>query len=196
MKRLLPLAAAVAAIVAFPGVAHANVFTADADCGGMTLAMPRTEDGTVVTTTLDGRVVRTDTVTTFGAPVVFTIPSPDQSVAHTWAVTIDSRYNADQRWSESVPACVAVTTPPVPGSSTTSPATSPTTSVVPTGTTVPTAPAPSSTVVPTPRPTTTTTTVATGRLPDTGNGARLGTLAFGLLLAGAYALMMAGGRRG
>ena len=190
MKRLLPLAAAVAAIVAFPGVAHANVFTADATCAGMTLSMPRTEDGTVVTTRLDGAVVRTDTVTTFGSPVVFTLASPDQTRQHTWSVTIDATWSADQTWSETVPACAAGTTPPVPSSSTTSPATLPPASVVPATTVGPTFPPPSSsTVVTIPR---TPVSTESFELPATG-GDTSGTLAIGAVLvaAGSAAALIA-----
>ncbi len=83
-RRLLLIPTAVAASLGVAGTAMANTFTADATCAGMTLSMPRTEDGTVVTTRLDGAVVRTDTVTTFGSPVVFTLASPDQTRQHTW----------------------------------------------------------------------------------------------------------------
>ena len=120
-RRLLLIPTAVAASLGVAGTAMANTFTADATCAGMTLSMPRAEDGTVVTTRLDGAVVRTDTVTTFGSPVVFTLASPDQTRQHTWSVTIDATWSADQTWSETVPACAAGTTPPVPSSSTTSP---------------------------------------------------------------------------
>ena len=44
-------------------------------------------------------MVRTDTVTTFGSPVVFTLASPDQTRQHTWSVTIDATWSADQTWS-------------------------------------------------------------------------------------------------
>ena len=118
----------------------ANTFTADATCAGMTLSMPRTEDGTVVTTRLDGAVVRTDTVTTFGLPVVFTLASPDQTRQHTWSVTIDATWSADQTWSETVPACAAGTTPPVPSLEHDIPATLPPAPVVPATTVGPTFP--------------------------------------------------------
>jgi len=168
----------------------ANTFTADATCAGMTLSMPRTEDGTVVTTRLDGAVVRTDTVTTFGSPVVFTLASPDQTRQHTWSVTIDATWSADQTWSETVPACAAGTTPPVPSSSTTSPATLPPASVVPATTVGPTFPPPSSsTVVTIPR---TPVSTESFELPATG-GDTSGTLAIGAVLvaAGSAAALIA-----
>lgn len=189
-RRLLLIPTAVAASLGVAGTAMANTFTADATCAGMTLSMPRAEDGTVVTTRLDGAVVRTDTVTTFGSPVVFTLAPPDQTRQHTWSVTIDATWSADQTWSETVPACVAGTTPPVPSSSTTSPATLPPASVVPATTVGPTFPPPSSsTVVTIPR-----TPVSTEpfELPATG-GDTSGTLAIGaaLVAAGSAAALIA-----
>ena len=165
MNRKTPLVLlALAAVSAIPSTAHANANSADADCTGVTFTMPRGETDTVVTTTLDGRVVRTDVITTFGAPLAFSIASPDQSRPHVWTITVDSRWNDDTAWSEQVPACVAPTT-----TSTTSTTVAVTTPPVPT--TVP--PAVSSTVVTTPRTPTTvpapaTTVPLVGELPETG----------------------------
>jgi hypothetical protein len=160
------------------GTASANANTVDANCDGLTFNMPRTEEGTVVTATLDGRTVRTVTNDTFGAPVAFTIGSPDQTVSHTWSVTVDSVYNTDQFWTETVPACVTPSTTTTPTTSTTVPVTSPT---VVTTTTV----APSTTLVTTPRtPSSTTTTVGSTVptfLPATGPATSTKALA---LLAG------------
>jgi hypothetical protein len=162
-RRLLALLAIPAAL-ALPGTAHANANTADANCDGVTFDMPKGEADTVVTTTLDGRVVRTDTVVTFGAPLAFSIASPDQTRPHVWTITVDSRWNDDTVWTETVPAC----SPPV-ASTTTTPATTSTTvpnQTTTTSTTVPTQP---TTVVTTPRPTpTTTSTVPPFELPETG----------------------------
>jgi hypothetical protein len=162
-RRLLALLAVPAAL-ALPGTAHANANTADADCDGVTFDMPKGEADTVVTTTLNGRVVRTDTVVTFGAPLAFSIASPDQTRPHVWTITVDSRWNDDTVWTETVPAC----SPPV-ASTTTTPATTSTTvpnQTTTTSTTVPTQP---TTVVTTPRPTpTTTSTVPPFELPETG----------------------------
>jgi hypothetical protein len=163
-RRLLALLAVPAAL-ALPGTAHANANTADANCDGVAFDMPKGEADTVVTTTLDGRVVRTDTVVTFGAPLAFSIASPDQTRPHVWTITVDSRWNDDTVWTETVPAC----SPPV-ASTTTTPATTSTTvpnQTTTTSTTVPTQP---TTVVTTPRPTpsTTTTTVPPFELPETG----------------------------
>lgn len=138
-----------------------NTNTATADCSGLAFSMPRTEDGTTVTTYLDGRLVRTDTVTTFGAPVAFTIPSPDQTVPHTWAVVVDATWSADQTIVRTVQACTA------PTSSTTSAVPPPPLTVVPTTTVVvqvPPPPVPTTTVVTTPRPSVPTTF----QLPETG----------------------------
>jgi hypothetical protein len=164
MTRKYPLALlTLAAVAALPGTAHANANTADANCDGVTFDMPKGEADTVVTTTLDGRVVRTDTVVTFGAPLAFSIASPDQTRPHVWTITVDSRWNDDTVWTETVPAC----SPPV-ASTTTTPATTSTTvpnQTTTTSTTVPTQP---TTVVTTPRPTPTTTTVPPFELPETG----------------------------
>jgi hypothetical protein len=166
MTRKYPLALlTLAAVAALPGTAHANANTADANCDGVTFNMPKGEADTVVTTTLDGRVVRTDTVVTFGAPLAFSIASPDQTRPHVWTIAVDSRWNDDTVWTETVPAC----SPPV-ASTTTTPATTSTTvpnQTTTTSTTVPTQP---TTVVTTPRPTptTTTSTVPPFELPETG----------------------------
>lgn len=164
MKRLLfPLA--IAAALAFPGTASANAFDADANCDGMTFTMPRTEDGTQVFATRNGQTVADVRNDVFGAPVRFTIPSPDRTVAQTWRVTVIG-YNGTLRWSETVPACdvPAPTTTTVPTTSTTVPPVVATTSTtVPATTTTadfppPPVPTSSTTVITTPRPTTTTTT--------------------------------------
>ena len=173
MTRKYPLALlTLAAVAALPSTAHANANTADADCDGVTFDMPKGEADTVVTTTLNGRVVRTDTVVTFGAPLAFSIASPDQTRPHVWTITVDSRWNDDTVWTETVPACsppVASTTTTPATTSTTVPnqtTTTSTTVVNPTtSTTVPTQP---TTVVTTPRPTPTTTTVPPFELPETG----------------------------
>ena len=173
MTRKYPLALlTLVAVAALPGTAHANANTADADCDGVTFNMPRGETDTVVTTTLDGRVVRTDTIVTFGAPLAFSIASPDQTRPHVWTITVDSRWNDDTVWTETVPACsppVASTTTTPATTSTTVPnqtTTTSTTVVNPTtSTTVPTQP---TTVVTTPRPAPTTTTPPPFELPETG----------------------------
>lgn len=158
--RLAVIPASVAlALAAWTGTAAANSLTVDATCSGMALNMPRGETGTVVTTTLDGRVVRTDTVGTFGASLAFTIPSPDQTTPRSWVVTVDSPYNTDQTIVRSVGACLT------PTSSTTITVPAPTTTVPPlvATSTVP-APSPTSTV---PATTTTVPPVITD-LPATG----------------------------
>ena len=169
VRRLLVLLAAPAAVAIPAGTAFANSFTADADCAGVTFQMPRGEAGTVVTATVDGRLVARVTVATHGDTVLISQPSPDRTVAHTYVITVDSRFNTDQSWSETVAAC----SPPVASTSTTLPVASTTTSTVP--------PSPSSTVTPsttvpptvvtTPRPTPGSTVPPTSvpfRLPDTG----------------------------
>jgi hypothetical protein len=161
-RRLLALLAVPAAL-ALPGTAHANANTADANCDGVAFDMPKGEADTVVTTTLDGRVVRTDVIATFGAPLAFSVASPDQTRPHVWTITVNSRWNDDTVWTETVPAC----SPPV-ASTTTTPATTSTTvpnQTTTTSTTVPTQP---TTVVTTPRPTPSTTTVPPFELPETG----------------------------
>ena len=173
MTRQLFALLAIPATLALPGTAHANANTADADCDGVTFNMPRGEADTVVTTTLDGRVVRTDTIVTFGAPLAFSVASPDQTRQHVWTITVDSRWNDDTVWTETVPTC----SPPV-ASTTTTPATTSTTvpnqttttsTTVPNQTTTTSVPTQATTVVTTPRPTpTTTTTVPPFELPETG----------------------------
>ena len=195
-RRLLALLA-IPAAVAFPaGTAFANSFTADADCAGVTFTMPRGEAGTVVTATVDGRLVARVTVATHGDSVLISQPSPDRTVAHTWAVTVDSRFNTDQSWSETVPACAS----PVASTSTTLPPASTTTSItVPNpsttvGTTVPTTVPP--TVVTTPRPTPGSTvppSTVPFRLPDTGFKVGLAGFAVGFLIGGA--VLVAAARR-
>lgn len=159
--RLAVIPATVAlALAAWTGTAAANANDVTVTCAGLSFSMPRGETGTVVTTTLDGRVVRTDTVGTFGASLAYTIPSPDQTTPRSWVVTVDSLYNTDQTIVRSVGACVTPTT-----STTTTTAPAPTTTVPPqvATSTVP-APAPTSTV---PATTTTVPAVITD-LPATG----------------------------
>ena len=169
MSRRLFAMLAIPAALAFPSTVHANANTADANCDGVTFNMPRGETDTVVTTTLNGQVVRADTISTFGAPLAFAIASPDQTRPHVWTITVDSRWNDDTVWTETVPAC----SPPVASTTTTPATTSTTTSTTlpnpstTTSTTVPTQP---TTVITTPRPTpsTTTSTVPPFELPETG----------------------------
>jgi hypothetical protein len=168
MTRKYPLALlTLVAVAAFPSTVHANANTADADCAGVAFNMPKGETDTVVTTTLNGQVVRTDTISTFGAPLAFSVASPDQTRPHVWTITVDSRWNDDTMWTETVPAC----SPPVATTTTTTTTTSTTTSTTlpnpstTTSTTVPTQP---TTVVTTPRPTPTTTTPPPFELPETG----------------------------
>lgn len=183
-RRLLPVAVALGAAVAIPaGVAHANSFTADADCSGVTFQMPRGEAGTTVTATVDGRQVARVVVATHGDTVLISQPSPDRTVAHTWTIVVDSVYNTDQSWSETVPAC----SQPVATTTTTPPVASTTTTVVAV-TTPPTVPPVASTVVTTPRPVPSSTVPTPGpyRLPDTGSTNVLalyaaGAISFGLL---------------
>ena len=164
IRWIIPATVAVAIAVG-AGTASANANTVDANCAGMTFNMARGETGTVVTTRLNGRPVRTDTVATFGAPVVFSIPSPDQGAVQVWAVTVDSVFNADQSWTETVPVCIEATTTTVVPTTTTAPTTTVTVAVTD-------PPAPTTTVVTPPRVTTVTTvpTVATvpTTLPETG----------------------------
>jgi hypothetical protein len=187
-RRLLTLLAVPAAL-AIPGHASANANSADADCSGVTFTMPRGETDTVVTTTLDGRVVRTDVIATFGASLAFSIPSPDQTRTHVWAITVDSRWNTDTAWTEVVPACVAPTTVPTAAPSSTvlgvPPSTPPVVQTTVVAVTTP--PVAPTTVVTTPRTPATTTTVPVGpyRLPDTGSSS---TLALMALAATAFVL--------
>jgi len=171
IRRLFALLAIPAAL-ALPGTAHANANTAGADCDGVTFNMPRGEADTVVTTTLDGRVVRTDTIVTFGAPLAFSVASPDQGRPQVWAITVDSRWNDDTVWTETVPACsppVASTTTTPATTSTTVPNQTTTTSTTVLNQTTTSVPTQATTVVTTPRPTpTTTTTVPPFELPETG----------------------------
>lgn len=190
-RRLFALLAIPAAL-AFPGYAAANSFGADADCDGVTVNMARGEAGTVVTVTVDGRPVATRTVAAQFDPVNLTVATPDRTVAHTWVVTVDSLYNTDQRWSETVPACVT------PSTTTTVPASSTTTTVPVSPTTVATT-APTTlppTVITTPRPTpSSTTSTVPFRLPDTGRDtSRLAGFAVGCLLGGLILLVVV--RRG
>lgn len=187
-RRLLALLAIPAALAFQSGTAHANSFGADADCDGVTVNMARGEAGTVVTVTVDGRPVVTRTVAAQFDPVNLTVPTPDRAVAHTWVVTVDSVFNADQRWSETVAACVtpSTTTTVPPASTTTTVPVSPTTVV----TTVPTTLPP--TVITTPRPTpSSTTSTVPFRLPDTGRDtSRLTGFALGCLLGGLILLIV------
>lgn len=211
MRRLVVIPAAIAAAtLGLAGTASANAYTADATCSGFTLDLPRAEDGTIVTLTRNGTTVRTDTVTTFGAPVRYTVASPDQTVAQSWRVTIDSRWNEDYTYAETVPACTSSTTitaPPttvpttapttVPPSSTSTPPSAPVSSDVPTTTVVAvTTPplVPSTTVVTPPgRPTsTTTTTPPTFTLPETGWEwtERVGFVAGAMLAIGLFLVLV------
>lgn len=178
MNHLKPLAALAlgAAVFAPAGSVSANSNMPDANCAGLVFTMPRGEEGTIVRTFLDGSQIRSDTIARHGDPLSFTIASPDQTVGHVWTVTVDSVWNTDQSWSETVPVCqtpptTATTVPPAPT----------TTAVVATST----PPVVSSTVVTTPRtpttstppvPTTTPSTVP-GMLPETGPGAFWGAFA-------------------
>jgi hypothetical protein len=139
------------AVVAFTfgvtGTALANFNYPDASClGGLTFDMPRGEDGTEVRVTLDGTQVYTETVATFGAPVVFAIPSPDTTRPHVWTVVVDSQWHDDTSWTKTVPACTTPATVPttVPAPPTTAVATAvpptPTTVVAPPRTPTPAAP--------------------------------------------------------
>lgn len=180
MNRTALTLLALVTVAAIPATAHANANSADADCSGVTFNLPRGETDTIVTTSLDGRVVRTDTIATFGASLAFTIPSPDQTRPHVWAITVDSKWNTDTTWSEQVPACVTPTTTTTPPpSSTTPPTTAPAVAVVTTTTGVAVGPPPTPPVV-------TTVTTMPGRpttptaftLPATGPDTWLVWLAF------------------
>ncbi len=167
MTRRLFALLAIPAALAIPGHVSANAFGADADCAGLTVTMPRGEAGTVVTVTVDGRTVARQTVPNQGDAVLISLATPDRTVAHTWVVTVDSVFNADQRWTETVAAC----SPPMASTTTTLPVASTTSTTVPNptstvGTTVPTSSLPP-TVVTTPRPAPSTTVPF--RLPDTGS---------------------------
>ena len=112
--RHLIIPAAILTALAIPGAASANNNTVTADCAGLAFNMARGEEGTVVTTTLDGRTVRTDTVAAHGDPLAFTIASPDQTTSHTWTVLVDSAFNDDKRTAITVEPCVQATTTTVP----------------------------------------------------------------------------------
>ena len=176
MTRRLFALLAIPAALAIPGHASANSFGADADCQGLRFSLARGEAGTVVEATVDGRRVAIGTVLNQFDPIGFTVPNPDATKPHTWVVTVDSLYNTDQRWTETVGVCsppvASTTTTLVPASTTTTtlvPASTTTTTVVNPTTSVPTSSVPP-TVVTTPRPTTTIpqTSVPPFRLPDTG----------------------------
>lgn len=195
------------------GAAWANLNFPDATCEGLVFRMDRGEDRTVVTTRLNGTVVRTDVIAEFGDSLNFQIPSPDQTRTNTWSVLVDSPYSEGEvAWFGTVPACVAVTVPPVPATTTTLPPAPTTTTVPPPSSTVP----PASTTVPPAAPTTTPATVIepprttvpppappttpppTWRLPDTGpTEQQEHTLlaGAGLIAAGAAALSLARVRR-
>ena len=179
MNHLKPLAALAlgAAVFAPAGHVSANSNMPDANCAGLVFTMPRGEEGTIVRTFLDGSQIRSDTIARQGDPLSFTIASPNQTVGHVWTVTVDSVWNTDTSWSETVPACqtpptTATTVPPAPT----------TTAVV--ATTTP--PVVSSTVVTTPRsPSSTSTVPATVppfELPETGAASDL------LLFVAAFAI--------
>ena len=169
MNHLKPLAALAlgVAVLATAGSVSANSNMPDANCAGLVFTMPRGEEGTIVRTFLNGSQIRSDTIARHGDPLSFTIASPDQTVAQVWTVTVDSVWNPDQTWTETVDVCqtpptTATTVPPAPTT---------TTAVV--ATTVP--PAVSSTVITTPRASSSTSTVPAtpatvppGSLPATG----------------------------
>jgi hypothetical protein len=196
VKRLLIPAAI--AVVLYPGTASANAYTADATCAGFTLNMDRTEADTVVTLTRNGQTVRTVRNDTFGAPVRFTVASPDQTVAQAWVLTIDSRWNEDYTYAETVAPCVTPTTVTptttqvtVPPSATTS--TTPPPSTVPTTTTVAVGPPPTpATVVVTPprTPAPTTSVPTTFTLPETGVSLEALVLALVASATGVFLLLV------
>lgn len=171
--------------------AYANRLIADADCSGVTVDVPRTEDGTTVTVSRNGTVVRTVSNDVFGARVAFTVPSPDLTQPQVWVVSV-SGHNGSERFTETVPACIA------PSSSSTTSTVAPTPSTVP-GTTVVTTvpPAPSSTTVVTlPRPTTTSTVPPVFELPATASDHGM-ELAVGLGSLGAgFGCVVAARRKG
>jgi hypothetical protein len=197
MRRLVVIPAAIA-VALIPGTASANAYTADATCAGFTLNMERTEADTVVTVTRNGHTVRTVTNDTFGAPVSLSIPSPDQTVTQAWTVVIDSRWNEDYTFSETVAPCVTPTTVTptttqvtVPPSSTTS--TTPPPSTVPTDTTVAVGPPPTpATVVVTPprTPAPTTSVPTTFTLPETGVSLEALVLALVASATGVFLLLV------
>jgi hypothetical protein len=187
----LALAAPAIATLGLSGTAAANAYEADADCVGLVVDMPRAEDGTTVTAYRNGIIERSVYVATFGDPVRFTIPSPDQTVRQSWRVVVTG-HNGTSSWSEVVAPCVA------PSTSSTAPAT--TTTVPPTTTTVAvstppvpstTAPATTTTTVQPPRATTTTVAARpTFTLPATGPSA-LDVLALIALCAAAVGAFLA-----
>jgi len=182
-RRLFALLAIPAAL-AIPGHASANAFGADADCAGMTMSMARGEAGTIVTVAVDGRTVTRVTVPNQGDAVLVSHPNPDPTSSHTWVVTVDSVYNADQRWSETVGVC----SPPVASTSTTLPPAATTSTTVPVSPTTTVPVTQSTTVVTTPRPTP-STTLPPFRLPDTGRDMSRATgFAVGCLIGGAILL--------
>jgi hypothetical protein len=181
------IAVLVAAMAATAGTASANTNLPDANCAGLVFTMPQGEQGTVVRTFLDGNQVRIDTIAAQFDPLTFTVPSPDQTVAHVWSITIDSVWNTGQAWSETVPACTQPTT-----TSTTPPATTSTSVPVVASTVVTTTSMPSpSTVVTTPRApgssTTTSSVPVQFALPATGPSGPIGPW-----LAAAASLLCAG----
>jgi hypothetical protein len=176
------------------GAASANAYTADADCAGLTVDLPRAEDGTTVTAYRNGTAVRTVRNDTFGAPVRFTIPSPDQTVTQTWRVTVVG-FNGSSEFNEVVAPCATPptsSTVPTSSSAPPSPSTTVPTTVVVTTPPVPSV-APTTTVVSPPRPTGPTTPTV-NELPATGGDWKLPTF-IGVLCVAAGAAFVALTRR-
>jgi LPXTG-motif cell wall-anchored protein len=194
-RQIAVVAALVLGVLAAPfaaGVVSANAYTADADCLGLVFDMPRTEDGTTVAVTANGRPVpllwngrmvseiRNDV---FGAPVRFTVPTPDATQSQAWRVTVVG-FNGSATFTETVPACVVPATTAT--TTTATPATPSAPPVTPSATTVPsttstTAP-PAVAVAAPPRPPATPSalspTPVVGTLPATGGSPSV--LAFSL----------------
>jgi hypothetical protein len=164
-RKLLALAA-VPAILAIPGHASANNPIASATCeAGLSFNMSSGVAGTVVTASLDGRMVRTATVAAQFDSTSFAVPSPDRTVSHVWTVLVDAPWDIeDQSFRISVPACVAAAT--------TTSSTTTTTTVAPTTTTPVVAndipPVPSTTTIAPPRATVPPSTAPAFVLPETG----------------------------
>jgi LPXTG-motif cell wall-anchored protein len=181
------LAAPVVAVIGVAGTASANTYTADADCSGLVFDMPRTEDGTTVTATVNGRTVRVVTNDTFGAPVRFTVPTPDATQPQAWRVTVVGFNGSAPVFTETVPACVVPTTTTVAPTTTAAATTTtaPATTVPTVAVTTPPVPSSTTTTVRPPRATTTTAAPAwVGVLPETGPSA-IDVVAIGGLIASA-----------
>lgn len=179
--RLAVVPASVAlALTAWTGTAAANANDVTATCeGGFAFSMPRGETGTRIITTLDGKVMRDDTIATFDASLAYTLPPGDQTIPHSWVVTIDSLYNTDQTIVRAVGACVTPpTTTTVPAAPTTTAPPQVATSTVPTPAATSIVPATTTTV-----PAVVTDLPATGAMTDV-----LGFLAAALVAGGATLL--------